>query len=301
MNLLFKCLVRSLGVLCVLVLLITGLIYAISSFRLNRKHTIPPLPELSFSSDSTILAQGKHLATSTVNCVLCHGEDLGGKVYIDAGALGIVVGPNLTVGKGGIGQTFTDKDWIRAIRHGVRRDGSSLLVMPSETFIHMNEPDLSALISYLKHLPPVDRELPATKLGFLGRIMLLMGKLSILVAEKTPHQTPLVWLSPDSAIAYGRYLADISGCRGCHGQNLSGGRVIGPPGTPLAANLTPKGNIGTWTEAEFIRTLRTGKRPDGKPIDDFMPWQLAGRMSDEELHAIWLYLQRVPARETGNR
>lgn len=301
MNLLFKRFVRSLGVLCVFFLVIAGLIYVISSFRLNRKYAIPPLPELSFSSDSIILAKGKHLATSTVNCVQCHGEDLGGKVYVDAGALGIVVGSNLTSGKGGIGKTFSDKDWIRAIRHGVRRDGSSLLVMPSETFIHMNEPDLSALISYLKHLPPVYRELPPTKLGFLGRAMLLMGKLSILVAEKTPHQTPLARLSPDSAIAYGRYLADISGCRGCHGQNLSGGRVIGPPGTPMAANLTPRGDIGSWTETEFVYSLRTGKRPNGKPIDNFMPWQLAGRMSDEELHAIWLYLQSVPARETGNR
>ncbi len=128
-----------------------------------------------------------------------------------------------------------------------------------------------------------------------------MGKLSILVAEKTPHQTPFARLSPDSAIAYGRYLADISGCRGCHGQYLSGGRVIGPPGTPMASNLTPAGNTRQWTEAAFIRTLRTGKRPNGEPINDFMPWQLAGRMSDEELHAIWLYLKSVPPRETGNR
>jgi mono/diheme cytochrome c family protein len=89
-----------------------------------------------------------------VNCVQCHGEDLGGKIYIDAGALGRVVGSNLTKGKGGIGSTFTDKDWVRAIRHGVRRDGSSLLVMPSETFVHMSGQDLSALISYLKQLPP---------------------------------------------------------------------------------------------------------------------------------------------------
>jgi mono/diheme cytochrome c family protein len=301
MHPILKPLGKSLAVLTIVLLFGITVIYTLSSFRLNRKHNIPPLPQITLSSDSLILAKGQHLATGTVNCVQCHGDDLGGKIYVDAGALGIIVGPNLTGGKGGIGKTFSNQDWVRAIRHGIRKDGSSLMVMPSETFVHMSAQDLSALISYLKQLPAVDRELPPTRLGFLGRMMLVAGKFSILVAEKTPHQTPFRQLSPDSTLAYGSYLADISGCKGCHGQHLSGGPVIGPPGTPVTSNLTPAGNIGTWTETEFVRTLRTGRRPDGRPIDNFMPWQLAGRMNDEELHALWLYLKSVPPMETGHR
>jgi hypothetical protein len=92
----------------------------------------------------------------------------------------------------------------------------------------------------------------------------------------------------------------VSGCRGCHGLKLSGGRVAGPPGIPPASNLTPTG-LGNWSEADFEKALRTGKKPDGTIINDFMPWQLAGKMTDEELHAIWVYLKSVPAQETGNR
>ena len=47
-------------------------------------------------------------------------------------AFGTLAAPNLTRGAGGLGSTFTDTDWVRAIRHGIHRDGTSLLIMPSE-------------------------------------------------------------------------------------------------------------------------------------------------------------------------
>jgi hypothetical protein len=77
--------------------------------------------------------------------------------------------------------------------------------------------------------------------------------------------------------------------------------VAGPPGTPQAANLTPAGPIGAWSEEDFVRAMREGRRPDGSSLDVFMPWPLLGRMTDEELRALWLYLTGVPPRETGNR
>jgi hypothetical protein len=221
-------------------------------------------------------------------------------VYLDAGPLGIVAGPNLTRGRGGRGATFTDADWERAIRYDLRHDGTSLIVMPSEIYVYLSEEDLAALIAYLKQVPPVDRELPATHLRLLGRALLVAGKLPILVAEKTPRPTQVAVVSPEPTKEYGRYLADISGCRGCHGLELSGGRVAGPSGTPPASNLTPSG-LGSWTETDFVRALRTGRRPDDSTIDPFMPWRFIGQMTDEELHAIWLYLQSVPPKAFGNR
>lgn len=215
-----------------LVLLVAISVYGISSYRLNRQHEVPPLPKLTLSNDPDVVGLGGHIATSIGNCTECHGGDLGGKVFVDAGPLGVVAGPNLTRGRGGIGGTMTNADWVRAIRHGIRRDGTSLMVMPSETFVHLAEDDLSALVSYLKQLTPVDREVPESKLRYLGRALLVAGELSVLVAEKKPNLPLVKTIDRKPSVKYGLYLANIGGCRSCHGPNLSGGAVHGPPGTP---------------------------------------------------------------------
>ncbi|GAB3220662.1 hypothetical protein [Spirosoma arcticum] len=66
-----------------------------------------------------------------------------------------------------------------------------------------------------------------------------------------------------------------------------------------AANLTPTG-IGSWRETDFFRTLRTGKRPNGQELHPSMPWPQVGMMTNDELHAIWLYLKSVPPKPFGN-
>ena len=76
--------------------------------------------------------------------------------------------------------------------------------------------------------------------------------------------------------------------------------MAGPPGLPPAANLTPAG-IGRWTEADFARAVRNGRRPDGRQLDEFMPWKVFGGMTDAEIHALWRYLQSVPPKEFGNK
>ena len=107
--------------------------------------------------------------------------------------------------------------------------------------------------------------------------------------------------SPGVTAEYGKYLADNAGCPSCHGPGLSGGKIPqAPPDTVPAANLTPTG-LGQWTEADFVRTIRTGTRPDGRVLDTFMPWPYYSQMTDDELGAIWRYLQSVPPRPTGTR
>lgn len=289
----------TITLVCLVLIAITA-IYGVSSYRLNRSHPVPELPKLTLSNDPAVLARGGHIVTSLGMCTECHGEDLGGKILTDAGPLGIIAGPNLTRGKGGIGAMMTNDDWVRAIRHGIRRDGSSLIVMPSETFVHMTREDLSAVVSYLKQLTPIDRTLPKTQLRYLGRTLLTMGDLNVLVAEKRPN-LPLVKTSEQKpTVEYGLYLANIGGCRGCHSLDLSGGEVHGPPGTPPASNLTPTG-IGTWSEVDFVRTLRTGKRPNGRALHASMPWRQTSQMTDDELHAIWLYLKSVPPKPFGGK
>ncbi len=283
-------------------LLIIALVsaYGESERRLSRTYPVAPVV-LHIPNDSNAMARGEHLVRSTATCVLCHGDDLGGAVYADAGMLGVIAGPNLTRGRGGVGGSLVDADWVRAIRHGVRRDGTSMIVMPSEIYAHLSDEDLAAIIAYLNTLPPVDREVPRTSFGPLGRLLLAAGRLNILVAPKTPQFDSHPPVRREPTVAYGRYLADIAGCHGCHGYELSGGRVAGPRNLPPASNLTPAGRLACWSEAEFVQAMRTGVRPDGSTMNSFMPWMVLGGMTDDEMRAIWIYLGSVPPKAFGNK
>jgi cytochrome c553 len=276
-----------------------GVAYAVSERKLARTYDTTVSP-FTLPTDSASIARGEHLTRHVITCTLCHGQDLGGAVYSTDPAVGTVAGPNLTRGRGGVGPDYTAMDYARAIRRGVRRDGRSLMVMPSEVFTHLSQEDLGAVIAFLQQVPPVDREVPRSGFGPVGRALFAAGKMNIMVAGKTPRITPPESVPRDATPAYGKYLADISGCHGCHGYGLSGGAVAGPPGLPPASNLTPAG-IGHWTEADFARVLRDGKRPDGSPVDRFMPWEVYRGMTDAEIRALWSYLRSVQPKPFGNK
>lgn len=285
-------------VIAAILFLSASAIWGLSERTLRRTYTTPQ-DELVIPTDSASIARGEHL-TRITSCTLCHGADLGGGIYADMGPVGIVAGPNLTTGRGGVAADFTPQDWTRAIRRGVRRDSTSLIMMPSEVFVHLSQEDLGAIVAYLRARPPVDREVPRSRFGPVGRALLATGQLDILVAPKTPDYKYAAHVEREETPEYGRYLANISGCHGCHGFELSGGRVAGPASLPPAANLTPAG-IGSWTEADFVRSMREGVRPDGTTINEFMPWQQFREMTDSELRALWLYLQSVPPKEFGGK
>jgi len=284
-----------------LVLLAAAFVAIVSWRRISRVHTVNVVVPRSIPSDAAAIERGKHVATAMGSCTYCHGPDLGGQIMQQPGAFGTLAAPNLTRGAGGLGTTFTDTDWVRAIRHGIHRDGTSLLVMPSEAFVYMNEADLGDLIAYLKQLPAVDREVPPSRLGPLGRTLLVAGQVS-LITDRTPSMPFPAIVPPGPTLEYGRYLAGFTGCIGCHGPGLSGGHVEGPPGAPPAANLTPHSSgLENWTETDFDHALRRGVRKNGTPIDIFMPWPNFSGMTDVEVEALWLFVRSVPAKAFGNR
>jgi cytochrome c553 len=282
-----------LGILLLLLVLSGAAIYAFSGRSLNRKWEITPA-SLTIPTDSAALERGRHLVTVRLLCADCHAQDLGGQVAIDGMPFGRFVATNLT--PGGVGATYSDADWIRAIRHGIRPNGKSLLFMPSDVFAHLGAEDLAAVIAYLKSVPPVTRALPATQLGPVGRMLVATNKAPLVIAEQIDHEAPIPTMPPEGETAeYGRYLAASGGCMACHGENLSGGKIAGGPDDPPATNLTPTG-IGEWSESDFLRAFREGRRPNGTDINPFMPWKTLGGMTDSELGAIYLYLKTVPAR-----
>jgi mono/diheme cytochrome c family protein len=214
------------------------------------------------------------------------------------GPFEVLAAPNLTRGTGSVVNDFTPADWERAVRHGVRADGTSLIVMPSEVFTHLTDQDLGAIIAYLRRAPPVDRETPRSGFSFLGRALVGFGAMPVLAAGNTPRVAHASAVQPDTTAAYGMYLANIGGCHGCHGAQLSGGSAAGPPGAPPASNLTPAG-IGRWSRDDFARAVREGVRPSGAPINEVMPWKVFAGMTDEEIDALWAYLRTVPPKEYG--
>jgi mono/diheme cytochrome c family protein len=246
------------------------------------------------------IANGKHLVESRVGCLGCHGKDLGGGVVVDEPIVARWVAPNLTTGQGSVTREYTASDWDHAVRHGLRRGGRSSS-MPAIEFVNLSDHELSDIVAYIRSLPPVDRDLGRVKFGPVFTFVMAFDP-SALLAFHVDHQKAHAVEPPESAPTadYGEHLVQV--CRGCHGTNLSGGKIQGDPNMPIVANLTPhETGLKDWTEADFIRALRDGKRKDGSAISEYMPWRAYGQMSDAELKAIWAYLRTVPAVEKGNR
>lgn len=280
-----------LGALALLIVVAVAAIFLVSQSHIDRTYTInPPVPPIP--TDAASVEEGGRLATIH-GCTGCHEANLGGGVMVD-GVPGRIVAPNLTLGKGGVAAGFTDADFVRAIRHGVGKDGKGLLIMPSADFRNMSDADLGKIIAYIKSAPAVDNDLGDSSVGFLFRALIATGAGQIIAAEHIDHNAPVVAPPPGVNAEYGEYLART--CTGCHGQNFAGGSTPGSqPGEPPAANLTPAGVTKDWTEAQFASFMRTGKGPDGREINpQYMPWPSFAKMTDDELKAIWLYLKTLP-------
>ncbi len=279
--------------------ILAGVDFTRSNARLRKNYRVEVRPVL-IPTDAAAIARGRHIA-NTRGCVDCHGKDFAGAKIIENGAMGRIHGPNLTRGRGSVITKFEDTDWVRSIRHGINPGGRGLFLMPSEEYAHFSDADLGNVIAFLKTVPPVDRDPVPFSFGPVTRGRLASGKMK-LAAEVIDHPNvnPVAPVKA-ATVEYGRYLAH--GCAGCHGRNFSGGKIeAGPPDWPLARNLTlhPSGNLSRWTEVDFMRAIREGRRPDGSEISPVMPRGFGG-MDDEELRALYLFFRSLPPLATGAR
>lgn len=282
---------RGLGIVVVLVLGLVVFGWVQTERALGRSYVVQD-PPLALRRDDATLAEGAHLF-ATRGCADCHGGDARGKLVFAAGPVMKIVGPNLTTG-GRLKGVSADAV-AAAIRHGVKPDGHPMVFMPSNEFNGMSDQDVGAMIAWLQSLPASDNDPGESQIRPVGRVMYALGKLPLLPAEQIDHAPRLRTMPVVAATAeYGGYLA--KGCTGCHGHDYAGQHVPGtPPDFPDARNLTPGGDLGRWKEVDFRRALREGKRPDGSPINTFMPWKAYGKMKDVEIDALWAYLQTLPA------
>lgn len=282
--------------LALLLALAIGVAYAVVGRKLAKRYPTQ-VASVPIPSDSLSISRGEHLVVAVNKCAGCHGDNLGGEKFSDNAAFGRLYSPNLTSGNGGVAAGFTDADWVRAIRHGIGADGHPLVFMPSESYYYMNDADLASVIAYLKTVKPVDYVTPERRIGPVARVLHLAVGFPPIPAELIPAgAVSRSVLQPGPTVEYGKYLTVIGACSSCHGPNLSGG--AGGEGGIKPSNLTPTGLKG-WTEADFIKSMRTGVRPGGRVLSAAMPWPYVGKLSDEELRATWLYLQSLPPRKMG--
>ncbi len=283
---------RRIWTVVALVLLSIGIacVWRVARSPLNRIYH-PPNDTVVVPTDEASIARGKHIVEAVAVCTICHGENLGGKLAFKDSFLGMGYTSNLTGGRGGIGRTYTNADWVRSIRYGVKPDGHAIPFMPSDHFNYITHDDLGAMISYLETLPPVDNERTHIEIHEPARFLLELGVFGDLVrAAKINFNA-----RPRQAGSEGQYLVEVGGCTFCHGADLKGGQ--GPePGAPGGTNLTANGPLAHWSETDFRNTIRNGVDPRGHGIDPkYMPWLAYRKMTDSELDAIWTYLRALPA------
>jgi cytochrome c553 len=284
------------GSLLLVVVTVLGVL-AVSQLRLTASLSVPA-DAIDVPTDTSAIQHGQHLAGAIAVCTRCHGPMLGGGIVFDNPSARVVA-PDIT--RGGATGSFHNADYVRAIRYGVDPSGRQLWSMPTDDYNHLSDADLAALIAYLDSLPPTTASLPPNQIRPLGRVLFVTGVLDLLPADKVNRSAPRPpAVGVDLTPAYGEYLVTIAGCARCHGPGLSGGGVPGAPrGARPATNLTPTG-LGGWSQADFVRAMRTGRRPDDSAIDTTMPWPYYAQMSDLELAAIWEFFGIVPPRPTGS-
>jgi mono/diheme cytochrome c family protein len=300
----------------ILLFIIAGLSVTVA-LRQHLKYDAP-YPKITASTDTAVIARGRHLVLGPGHCVDCHsktknvdsvlklGQDpvLSGGFEFDL-PFGKFYTRNLTPDKEtGIGN-MTDGEIARVLRYSVKKNGES--VLPFMPFQNMSDEDLTAIISYLRSLKPVQNPVPDHDYNVMGMVIK-----AFMIKPAGPSETPKSAVWRDTTANYGKHMVmAVANCNECHtkrnsigdyvGKPLAGGTEFEEEGQPtlVSPNLTPdpSGRIFDWTQEMFIKRFRMGKLIK----HSHMPWESYGRMTDDELKAIYNYLQTVepvPTEET---
>jgi mono/diheme cytochrome c family protein len=283
-----------LGTLFGLLLVAGAVMYFMGDASLKKTYDYPP-SNITIPTDAASIEFGKHRAE--VLCQGCHGVDLSGEEkWFDGGPLGTIDSANLTSGEGGFGREATsDEDYVKAIRHGIDPEGKPIFMLAVVSTSYLSDEDLGAIIAYIKSVPPVDHVTHGQNFTPLAKILYTAGVLPKMPVETVSHDVHVSAPARGTTPEYGEYMVNTNDCRLCHGQQMNGGPFPDPTIKRISPNLTPGGELAFWSEEDFINTIRNGKTPSGHDLDpELMPWKSYRNMSDDELKAIFAYLQSLP-------
>jgi mono/diheme cytochrome c family protein len=250
-----------------------------------------------------LLCAGCHLDPST--------KELSGKVMAESPKeFGVVVSRNITKSKThGIG-AWSDGDIAYLLRTGVRKNGEYappyMVKLP-----HLSDDDVDSIIAFLRSDDPLVAAADIDPPG-VPQPSFLVKALTHAVFKPLPYPSaPIVAPNKSDRVAYGRYLVQGLDCYSCHSADFKTVNVLEPEKTPgylgggnglldadgaviRSANLTAddETGIGRWSEADFVRALKMGFRPDGSVVH--YPMTPMPELDDDEAGSIYAYLRTVP-------
>lgn len=272
---------------------------------------------LVIESTPEMVQHGEYLANHVMACMDCHSErdwskfsgplvpntlGQGGEAFNQNMKFpGNYVAKNLTPYKLA---SWTDGQIFRAITTGVSKDGHALFpIMPYTHYGTVDRKDIEAIIAYLRTLPSIEKENIPSRSDFPMNFII----------HTIPRDAQFVD-KPDKSnkVAYGEYLVNAAACYDCH-TNQDKGQFIGeafaggmefpfPDGSVVRApNITPHPTgIGGWTEEQFVQRFKqytdsgyvapTVKKGDFQTV---MPWMMYSGMKEEDLQAMFAYLQTL--------
>lgn len=296
---------KKLGKILLAVILV-GLPIAIT-FTIGWRPFIGPkkraLTNRTFERTPERLARGKYLVQGLLDCEGCHtpkdwtqhgapqvpGTELAGQAVELAGFPGKVVIPNITPDPETGGGKWTDDQFARAIREGIKHDDTTLFpMMPYELFRTISDEDLASIVVYVKSVPPVRNALPPMKVDFPVNYLVR--------GAPAPVTEPVHGPNPADVLARGKYMATL-GC-GCHNavdkMPFGGGeKLVGPWGDVTSANITPDpSGIAYYSESGFIAALRTGY-VGARALNPIMPYGEFKNLTDDDLKSMFAYLKSV--------
>lgn len=315
MKKLFKILGWIMGI--VLVFIIAGIAFLNFTFP-----KVSPAKELTIEYTPERIERGAYLANHVAVCMDCHSQrdfsefsgppapgtlGKGGDRFDHGmGFPGVFYAKNIT--PFGISD-YTDGELYRLITTGVTNDGRAMFpLMPYRYYGKMDPEDVYDIIAYVRSIPSIESDIPDSEADFPVSVII-----KTIPTDPTPEKKP----NPNDQLAYGKYMTNVAGCIECHTQvdaqgmimpdlAFAGGRSFPfPDGSFVtSSNISPdkETGIGSWTEDMFVQRFKqyvdsayvNPKIPPGE-FNTLMPWVMFAGMKEQDLKAIFKYLQSLPS------
>ena len=314
--------VRRLLKICLFLLI--GLLLLVSGGLIYLKTALPnvgPPLDMTIEGSEEQIERGKYMANHVMACMGCHSKrnwtryagptisgtlGMGGEVFDqEMGFPGKYISGNLTPANL---VSWTDGEIFRAITAGVGKDGRALFpVMPHKQYGLLDPEDIKSVIAYLRTLEPIKNQTTPSNsdfpMNFIINTIPQKAKLSPMPAKS-------------NTVEYGGYLVTAAACYDCHtkqekgkftGSPFAGGMKFPLPNNTVveSTNITSHANgIGNWTKEQFVNRFRMYSNssyvsPMIKSGDKqtIMPWLMYSKISEEDLQAIFAFLNTVTPAE----
>tara|TARA_R110000868_G_scaffold183900_3_gene425245 strand:+ start:3905 stop:4792 length:888 start_codon:yes stop_codon:yes gene_type:complete len=263
-----------------LLFVVISAIYAASEYELQRTYDVN-FVSLRPATVIGSMSEGRRLIHA-FGCNGCHRAS--GGTVADIPNVARIVAPNLTR----VVHDYSDEEFVRLVRAGVKRDGTSALIMPAREYANVSDDDLATMLNYLRNAQALpDHQPAATEIRFMGRVAIAAGKVPFSAKLAPPYLAPLhrPVATPE---AEGEHLVKAI-CSHCHevtAEHDDGWGTIAPPLAMMGQAYPP---------ADFRKLLRTGKALGDRDLglmseiarDDL------SHMTDTEINAIHVYLNSV--------